>query len=80
VRIDVLDSGSGFSTQALDRVFEPFFTTKPVGAGLGLGLVISRDIARDFHGELEAANRPEGGARLTLRLPAAPDNDEHHER
>ncbi len=76
VRIDVLDSGSGFSTQALDRVFEPFFTTKPVGAGLGLGLVISRDIARDFHGELEAANRPEGGARLTLRLPAAPDNHE----
>lgn len=72
VRIDVLDSGSGFSTQTLDRLFEPFFTTKPVGAGLGLGLVISRDIARDFHGELEAANRPEGGARLTLRLPAAP--------
>ncbi|NML18753.1 ATP-binding protein [Azohydromonas caseinilytica] len=73
VRIDVLDTGSGFSSQALDRVFEPFFTTKPVGAGLGLGLVISRDIARDFHGELEAANRPEGGARLTLRLPAAPE-------
>jgi two-component system C4-dicarboxylate transport sensor histidine kinase DctB len=80
VRIDVLDSGSGFSAPTLERLFEPFFTTKPTGAGLGLGLVISRDIARDFHGELEAANRPEGGARLTLRLPAAPDNDEHHER
>ncbi|WP_119153929.1 ATP-binding protein [Caldimonas tepidiphila] len=76
VRIDVLDSGSGFSEQTLARLFEPFFTTKAAGAGLGLGLVISRDIVRDFRGELEAANRAEGGARLTVRLPAAPDNPE----
>ncbi|WP_157270044.1 sensor histidine kinase [Azohydromonas aeria] len=84
VRIDVLDTGSGFAAPTLERLFEPFFTTKPAGAGLGLGLVISRDIARDFKGELEAANRPEGGARLTLRLPAAPDpapdNPVDHER
>ena len=78
VRIDVLDTGSGFSGPALERVFEPFFTTKAAGAGLGLGLVISRDIVRDFQGELEAANRdddPGGGARLTVRLPAAPDDN-----
>ena len=57
---------------ASQRLFEPFFTTKAGGAGLGLGLAISRDIVREFHGEIEAANRPEGGARFSLRLPAAP--------
>ena len=54
------------------RLFEPFFTTKEVGVGLGLGLAISRDIVREFHGELEASNRPEGGACFTLRLPLPP--------
>lgn len=72
VRIDVLDTGSGFSEHTEGQLFEPFFTTKAGGAGLGLGLAISRDIVREFHGELEAANRPEGGARFSLRLPAAP--------
>lgn len=72
VRIDVLDTGSGLCELASQRLFEPFFTTKAGGAGLGLGLAISRDIVREFHGEIEAANRPEGGARFSLRLPAAP--------
>jgi two-component system C4-dicarboxylate transport sensor histidine kinase DctB len=54
------------------RLFEPFFTTKEAGVGLGLGLAISRDIVREFHGELEASNHPEGGACFTLRLPLPP--------
>ncbi|HNF61816.1 MAG TPA: ATP-binding protein [Rhodocyclaceae bacterium] len=68
----IADSGCGLPDPAAGRLFEPFFTTKPAGEGLGLGLAISRDIVREFGGELSADNRPEGGARFTLHLPAAP--------
>ncbi|CAN5310566.1 ATP-binding protein [soil metagenome] len=72
VRIDVLDTGSGLPADTRSRLFEPFFTTKANGAGLGLGLAISRDIVREFHGDIEAAARPGGGARFSLLLPTGP--------
>ncbi|WP_070884775.1 ATP-binding protein [Pseudomonas argentinensis] len=65
------DIGSGIAAEALPHLFDPFFTTKPVGDGLGLGLAVSYAIVRELDGDLRAANRPEGGARFTLRLPAA---------
>ncbi len=67
----VRDSGPGLGEEALRRLFEPFFTTKEQGVGLGLGLAISRDIAREGGGELEARNHPQGGAEFILHLPAA---------
>lgn len=66
----VHDSGPGLGEEALQRLFEPFFTTKDQGVGLGLGLAISRDIAREGGGELEARNHPQGGAEFILHLPA----------
>jgi two-component system C4-dicarboxylate transport sensor histidine kinase DctB len=69
IAIHVQDSGKGLSTTDLGRLFEPFYTTKASGAGLGLGLVISRDIAREFGGELQAANAPGSGACFTLTVP-----------
>jgi signal transduction histidine kinase len=67
--IEVLDTGSGISPEALPRVFEPFFTTKPPGQGSGLGLSVSRGIIRDHQGRLRAENRPEGGALFVVELP-----------
>ena len=72
IALFVSDTGSGFDDAALARLFEPFFTTKQPGEGLGLGLTISRDILRDFGGDLLAAPAPEGGARFTILLPTAP--------
>lgn len=66
----VSDSGSGFTEAALEHLFEPFFTTKQPGEGLGLGLAISRDILRDFGGDLMAGPAPGGGARFVVLLPA----------
>ena len=68
----VCDSGVGFSDEALEHLFEPFFTTKQPGEGLGLGLTISRDILRDFGGDLLAGPAPGGGARFVILLPAVP--------
>lgn len=73
--LSVTDSGCGFSPSALERLFEPFFTTKQPGEGLGLGLAISRDILRDFGGDLLAEPAPAGGARFIILLPAAPASD-----
>ena len=69
VCLSVSDTGCGMPEDVLNRLFEPFFTTKCAGEGLGLGLAISRDIVRDFGGDLLAENRPGGGARFIIVLP-----------
>ncbi|MEO8033719.1 MAG: ATP-binding protein [Acidobacteriota bacterium] len=62
------DSGNGFHPDDLPHVFEPFYSRRPGGTGLGLPIV-KRII--DFHGgRIIAENRPEGGAAMTIVLPA----------
>ena len=63
----VADSGPGIPAEALTRLFEPFFSTRE--GGLGLGLSLCETLAQGMNGSLTAANRPEGGAVFTLRLP-----------
>ncbi|WP_395446020.1 sensor histidine kinase [Caulobacter sp. UC70_42] len=68
VRIVVADNGPGVAPEAAKSLFTPFATTKP--RGLGLGLVISRDIVAEFGGELSLEPAP-GGARFVMSLPKA---------
>jgi signal transduction histidine kinase/CheY-like chemotaxis protein len=72
VIIEVLDSGMGIPEQNLTKIFDPFFTTKPRGVGTGLGLSICHEIIASMRGSLTAANRPTGGARFVVELPAMP--------
>ena len=67
------DNGPGFAPELLPRLFEPYVTGKPRGTGLGLAIV--KKIIDDHGGILRAENRPEGGARVTLRLPLVPAPD-----
>ncbi len=60
VLVQVQDSGGGMTDADLAHLFEPFFTTKPAGEGLGLGLVISAKIVREFGGTLRAERLPQG--------------------
>jgi two-component system C4-dicarboxylate transport sensor histidine kinase DctB len=71
VCIAVSDNGPGIGDEVLEELFEPFFTTKSGGKGLGLGLSISYQLARNMHGTLEAGNNEGPGATFRLRLPAA---------
>ncbi len=64
----VADSGPGLPPGEEAAVFAPFHTLKSGGTGLGLALV--RAFAEAQGGTVEAANRPEGGAVFTIRLPA----------
>jgi signal transduction histidine kinase len=65
--VEVADDGPGIGDEARARLFEPFFTTKEKGTGLGLA--VSRAIARAHGGDVEPGEAPGGGARFTLRLP-----------
>jgi len=66
--IQVLDNGGGFDEANLGQIFEPYVTTKTRGTGLGLAIV--KKIVEEHGGIIWAANRPEGGGCMTLRLPA----------
>jgi signal transduction histidine kinase len=66
--VEIIDNGPGISPENLTRIFEPFFTTKGVGAGTGLGLVISQRIIEQHGGEIEVESKP-GDTRFIVRLP-----------
>lgn len=65
--LQVQDSGSGLTSEALRQASQPFFTTK--AEGLGLGLSISRAIAEQHGGELTLTNATDSGALAELILP-----------
>jgi signal transduction histidine kinase len=69
VELRVCDSGTGIPPDAVEKVFEPYFTTKPDGTGLGMAIVYR--IVTEHGGVVDAGNRPEGGARVRIRLPVA---------
>jgi len=70
VCVAVADNGRGVSPDVMTRLFRPFATTKG-RRGTGLGLYISRQIAREAGGDLMLDSAPPGGARFVLSLPAA---------
>jgi signal transduction histidine kinase len=70
VEITVDDTGVGIDPAVADRLLEPFFTTKPTGTGLGLAVV--KRLTDGHHGTVSIEGGPEGGARVTIRLPRTP--------
>ena len=58
VAIEVADNGSGVAKAVRARLFETFFTTKGEEHGTGLGLAVSREIARSMGGDLGLPDEP----------------------
>jgi PAS domain S-box-containing protein len=78
VRIRVRDSGIGIAPEQLARIFSPFVQLNPAGtraarSGVGLGLAISRDLARAMGGDVTAESAPGAGSVFTIDLPAVRD-------
>jgi signal transduction histidine kinase len=75
VAISVADTGIGIAADKITSVFEPFVQVDAkltrVHDGVGLGLAISRDLARGMGGELGVESQLGVGSKFTLTLPAA---------
>jgi len=75
VTLNVSDTGLGIATEKLQAIFEPFIQLKEGLAdresGVGLGLAISRDLARAMNGDLTVESTEGKGTRFTLSLPRA---------
>ena len=64
----VTDNGPGVPPELQQRIFDPFFTTKGSNVGTGVGLSVSRGIAREHGGDLSLQDG-DLGASFVLRLP-----------
>jgi len=68
IRIEVLDEGPGVAEEDLDRIFD-IYQSKGAEGGVGLGLPLSRRLARLLGGDLRAEARPGVGGCFILELP-----------
>ena len=74
----VSDTGVGIPANKMERVFEPFVqvnrSLSTPNDGVGLGLAISRELARGMHGTLKATSTVGEGSTFTLTLPQVRDD------
>ena len=73
VLVHVTDTGIGIPPDKLDVIFDPFIQVDPnytrTRDGVGLGLAISRDLARGMRGELWVRSASGAGSTFTLKVP-----------
>lgn len=73
----VTDTGGGISPERMKTIFEPFSGSAPDtlgrSSGSGLGLSITRQLAADLGGTVEAETTAEGGTRMIFKVPLASD-------
>jgi len=72
IEIRIEDNGVGFPDESTGQLFEPYVTTKQKGTGLGLAIV--KKIVEEHGGSIRAENLPQGGARMSILLPALFDH------
>jgi signal transduction histidine kinase len=78
IRLVVEDTGHGIPREMLTTVFEPFVSTKATGTGLGLA--VTKRLIEEHGGHITVENRPEGGARFTITLPATMNTNGEHRK
>ena len=67
VRLEVVDTGAGISPEDMKKLFQPLFTTK--AKGIGLGLVVCRNLTEANDGRIEVASEPGQGTTFAVILP-----------
>ncbi|TMJ07028.1 MAG: ATP-binding protein, partial [Bacillati bacterium ANGP1] len=81
VALEVEDEGPGIPPENLTRVFEPFYRADPsrsrASGGTGMGLAVVRLLVQVHGGDARAENRPGGGSRFVVQLPAEEERAPH---
>jgi len=80
VRLSITDTGTGISSENLEKVMEPFFTTKELGKGSGLGLSMVYGFAKQSNGAFHLRSEVGQGTTAELLLPRAPEGRAAQER
>jgi two-component system, NtrC family, sensor kinase len=80
VEITVGDTGSGISSENMEKIFDPFFTTKAVGKGTGLGLSITYSTIKGLGGDISVQSTMGRGTQFTIFLPFSPPDDTRENR
>ncbi|MGD9250789.1 MAG: response regulator [Desulfobacterales bacterium] len=72
VVLTVDDSGSGISSEDIDKIFEPFYTKKSMGrSGTGLGMAVVWGTVKDFNGFIDVNSFSNTGTRIDLYFPVS---------
>jgi nitrogen fixation/metabolism regulation signal transduction histidine kinase len=71
IEIKVADNGPGFLRDIVHQAFEPYVTSKPKGTGLGLAIV--KKLVEEHGGQINARNREQGGAEISILIPISVD-------
>lgn len=69
VRVEVRDDGVGIPEEHLERIFEPGFSTRGGRVGMGLGLLITRQVVDRHGGEIAVESEVGEGSAFTVELP-----------
>ena len=69
IKIEVKDTGSGFSEASLERAFEPFYTTKGGTDNSGLGLSMVYGFVKQSNGFIRIVSKKDKGSCITILLP-----------
>lgn len=75
--VRVRDHGPGIPAAVIEQLFAPFVTTKATGSGTGIGLTISRRLARMHGGDLRYVEPDGAGAVFEIQIPVAADDPEN---
>lgn len=69
VKIEIIDNGSGITTEDMPHIFEPFFSAKHKTSGIGLGLAIAHGIIISHKGRIEVDSKVGKGTIISVILP-----------
>jgi two-component system, cell cycle sensor histidine kinase and response regulator CckA len=69
IKLSVSDTGTGISSDIIDRIFEPYYTTKGPGEGTGLGLSIIHGIIKNYGGDIDVESKIDHGTIFYVYLP-----------